>query len=94
MGSLSRLNSSRKLLKHSVVSDPLSRKAYVPSCSLLPDPLTLTATTLKQTLGLLLSVGSTGSTGMESLDTTNVLDSVCEEGLDSVTVEAVPPTKL
>jgi len=35
-----------------------------------------------------------GSTGMEYLDTANVLDSVTEEGLDSVTVEAVPPTEL
>ena len=91
MGSLLRLNSSSRLLKQSVESHPLSRKVYMASCLLLPGPLTLTGTTLKQTPGLLLAVGSTG---MESLDTANVLDSVTEGGLDSVMVEAVPPTKL
>lgn len=59
------------------MSDPLSRKAYVTSCLLLPGPLTLTGTTLKPTLGLLLVLGSTG---MESLDTANVFDAVTGEG--------------
>ena len=31
---------------------------------------------------------------MESLDTASVLDAVTGEGLDSVTVVAVPPTEL
>ena len=51
VGSLSRLNSFTRLLKQSVVSDPLSRKAYVIGCLSLPGPLTFTGTTLKQTLG-------------------------------------------
>ena len=91
VGSHSRLNSSTRLSKQSVVSDPLSRKAYVISCLLLPGPLTFTGTTLKQTLGRPLVEASTGA---ESLDTAKVLDSITGGGLDSVSVAAVPPTEL
>ena len=91
VGSRSRLNSSTRLSKQSVVSDPLSRKAYVVSCLFLPGPLTLTGMTLKQTLGQLLVEASLGA---ESLDTAKVLDSITEGWLDSVSVAAVLPTEL
>ena len=91
VGSLSRLNSSIRLLKQSVVSDPLSKKAYVIRCLLLPGPLTFTGTTLKQTVG---RPPITALAGTESLDAAKVLDSVTRKGLDSAIVVAVPPTEV
>lgn len=91
VGLLSRLNSSTRLFKQSVVSDPLSTKAYVVSCLSLPGAVALTRRTLKQTLGRLLVVASTGA---ESLGTAKVLNSVTGEGLDSVSAVVAPPTEL
>ena len=79
VGSLSRLNSSTRLLKQRVVSDPPSRKAYVIRCLSLPGPLTFKETTLKQSLGRSLF---TALFGTESLDAAKVLGSVNREGLD------------
>ena len=50
-----------------------------------------TGTTLKQTLG---RPPITALAGTESLDAAKVLDSVTKEGLDSASVEAVPPTEV
>ena len=91
VGSLSRLNSSTRLLKQRLVSDPPSRKVYVIRCLSLPGPLTFTGTTLKQTLG---QSPFTALSGIESLDAKKVLDSVTREGLDSANIVAVPPTEV
>ena len=53
--------------------------------------MALTRRALKQTLGRLLAVASTGA---ESLGTAKVLNSVTGEGLDSVSAVVAPPTEL
>ena len=58
-------NSSTNSLKHSVVSEPLSKNAYVSTCLLPPAALTLTGTTLKHTLSRLVWTAPTRPVSLE-----------------------------
>ena len=79
----------------SVESEPLSRKAYVVICLLLPGPLTFTGTTLRQTLGRPFPDVSAGA---DSLNVVKMPDSVAgwmlREEFDLKGAVAVPPTEL